>query len=370
MAEQNKKLDVIADFSYSSENEAYNQAYRQWRRTNKAPYMYRYSGNPNEVTYVDGNAVSMPDAPQTESKALMHCATLLGMALLTGMLLELAGGASIVGIMRLLGIRIRLDFLSLSMRGSQWAVAAARALTCILKYAVPAALLMRLGRLPRHVSVPVGIGGLPETIAAVGAAMCIAGVYSLTAQEAGVLTAQEIFDGNNREAVLSYGLFDALFVSLLAELLLRGTMLPLLRQFGDSFAVAMTATAAFLMPNMLPDRIAELLIGLCSGYLLLRSGSFAKCVLLRTVCTVLCHARIILVYANGTIPLWQYAMLLLTSGTLLAVFYVHIRKEHIRLGNRDTQLSEGRKFFIISQSVTVLPWAGVSVLLMLFQLFF
>lgn len=370
VAEQNAKLDVVADFAYQSENKAYNRAYRQWRRTNKAPYMYRYSGNPNEITYVDGNAVSMPDAPRIEQKALMHCAARIGLALLLCLFMELVCGTGIVGIMRLLGVQIRLDFLSLSVSGSQWAVVIARALTNLLKYGVPAAVLLRICRIPRRVSVPFCIGGLPELIVSAGAAMCIAGIYSLTAQDAGVLTAQEIFDDNNRQAVLSYGLFDALIVSLLAELLLRGAILPLLRQFGDNFAIAMTALAAFLMPNTLPDRITELLIGLCAGYLLVRSGSFAKCVLLRGVCTVLSYARIILIYANRTVPLWQYAMLLLTCGALLAAFYVHLRKDRLRLGNRDTQLGEGRKFFIITQTVTVLPWAGVSVLLMLFQMFF
>ena len=180
MAEQNAKLDVVADFAYQSENKAYNRAYRQWRRTNKAPYMYRYSGNPNEITYVDGNAVSMPDAPRIEQKALMHCAARIGLALLLCLFMELVCGTGIVGIMRLLGVQIRLDFLSLSVSGSQWAVVIARALTNLLKYGVPAAVLLRICRIPRRVSVPFCIGGLPELIVSAGAAMCSASAEKIS----------------------------------------------------------------------------------------------------------------------------------------------------------------------------------------------
>ena len=370
MAEPQNKLDVVADFSYESENPDYNRAYKQWRRTNKAPYMYRYSGNPNEITYVDGNAVPARDAALTERTALTHCATLIGLGLLAYLVCELVGGTLLVGILRLCGAEVGLDFLSLSVRGEQWAVTAVRVSINVMKYLLPAVLLLRLGKLPRRAAVPVRLCGLPETVIAVGAAAGIAGIYTLTAQDAGVNLAQEIFSVPSRTGVMAYGLFDVLAVSALSELLLRGSVLPLLRQFGDSFAIGMTAAAGFLFPNSLPDRISELLIGLASGYLLLRSGSFLKCVLLRAICSALCYARIILIYATGRFPAWQYAMLLLSFGAVLCLFYVRLRKEHIRLKNRDTQLSETRKFITITQCVTVLPWAGLSFLLMLFQVFF
>ena len=370
MEEPREHLDVVADFAYDSDNEAYNQAYRQWRRTNKAPYMYHYRRNRKEVTYVQGNALSMPDAPQTERKALLHCSERIGLVLIAGMMIEIIGATLIVWLLRLCGMNIRLDLLSFSMRGSSWTVTVVRILINCLKFGIPALLLIRMGHLPRGVVTPHRFGNLPAAIAACGAGMAIAGIYTLTGQDAGIQLAQEIFSGADPRATLLYGLTSAVVISLLAELFLRGAMLPMLRQFGDSFAVAMTAVAAFLFPNTLSDRIAELLIGLVSGYLMLRSGSLVKCILVRSVFTVLCYARLILVYTTETLPVWQYALLLVSIGSLSVAFCLRLRRKQFHLRNRETQLSELHKVSAISQSVTVLSWGGVTVLLMILQVFF
>jgi len=369
MADRKKKIDVVVDFSYDSENPEYNREYRQWRRTNKAPYMYRYTGNPDEISYVDGNAVSVPNAALTERQALTHCATLLGFALLIYLVAELIGGSAMAGILHALGFRVRYDYLNLTVHGAQWPVIIVRAFKKTLKYLFPLILLARMGRLPRGVMVSFNVRAVPETIAAVGAAMCVAGVYTLTAQTGGVSLTQEIFSYQSRSGVTLYGLFDVFVISILAELLFRGAMLPILRQYGDGFAIGLTSAAAFLLPNSLPDRIVEFLVGLCAGYLMLRSGSVVKCVLLRSLCTLLCYARIILIYANSTIPLWQYAMLLLSCGALICMVFVRIRKERIHLNNGETRLSDGKKLAVILQCLPILPWTGITVLLMLFQVF-
>lgn len=369
MAEQRKKIDVVSDFSYDSENRSWNRAYRQWRRTNRAKYMYHYQGNRNEISYVDGNAVSKPGARIVEQKALANCAEIIGLALLVNLITQLVCSTVFVGLLRLFGAEIRLDLLNMSVSGNRLAVTAVRMLIRLLKYCIPAAVLIRGCRIPRSVAAPVSFGGLPESILAVGAAMITAGIYALTAQDAGISTAQEIFTYNSKWTIMAYAVFDVFFVSVAAELLLRGTMLTLLRQYGDTFAIAASAVIAFLLPNTLSDRISELLIALISGYLFLRAGSLAKCILLRMVCSALCYARLILVYANRAIPIWQYAFLLIATGTVAAAFFVRIRKEKIRLRNRETELKDGSKMFIMSQTLTMLPWIGLSVLLLLFQIF-
>ncbi len=370
MAEPENLLDVVSDFSYDSENRGWNRAYRQWRRSVRTRFMYRFKGYRNEVSYVDGNAVSKPNPRLVEQSALANTAEVIGLALLLHLILTVLGSALLVGILRLLSVNIRIDILSLSVGGNRNAVTFVRILTRAMKFGIPAAVMIRCCKLPRNVAAPVCLGGLPEAIAALGAAMVTAGISILTSQDAGVTLAQEIFTYKSRLSLVVYGVFDICVLSILAELLLRGTFFPLLRQFGDTFAIAVTCIISFLLLNTLTDRLTEMLIGLASGYLLLRSGSLAKCILLRMNCTALRYAGLVLVYANHAIPLWLYGFLLISVGLTAIAFFVRIRRERIWLHNRDTMLKDGKKLFIMSQTATMLPWIGLSVLLLLCQIFF
>ncbi|MBQ8921451.1 MAG: CPBP family intramembrane metalloprotease [Oscillospiraceae bacterium] len=370
MAEQGKLLDVVSDFSYDSENRSWNRAYRQWRRAARSRCMYRYQGNRNEVSYVDGNAVSRPNPRHVEQAALANTAEVLGLALLLHLIVTVLGSALMVGMLRLLSVNIHIDMLSLSVGGNRNAVTFVRLVTRTLKFCIPAAVVIRRCKLPRSVSAPFYFGGLPETIAAIGAAMVTAGICILISQDIGVSLAQELFTYKSRLSLIVYGVFDICVLSILSELLLRGTFLPVLRQFGDTFAIAVTGIISFLLPNTLPDRLTELLIGLASGYLLLRGGSLAKCILLRMICSALRYAGLVLVYANHAMPLWMYGLLLISIGMMAIAFFVRIRRGRIRLHNRETLLKEGKKISVMLQTVTLLPWLGLSVLLLLCQIFF
>ena len=362
-------VDVVEDFDYSSENDSYNRDYQLWRRNSPARCMYRFAGNINENVYVSGEALDKPQIQHVERQALMHSADLLGLGLLILFIAQLAGGTLLEAFFRLLHFEVHTDFLKTHTDGSQWAVTALNCCVTLLKYGIPSLILLRVGRIRRRVAMPACPGGLPEMICAAGFAMIISGVYAMVSSSAGVETAQRIFSYKNAEAIMAFGIFEALIGSFMAELFLRSAVLTILRQFGDGFSIAVSAIIGFLMPNSTSDRISELMLGLACSYILIRSGSFWKCVIVRILYTVLVYARLILIYTSHVMPLWQYALLLVATGTLLVAFFVRIRKDMVRLSNRRTALSDGQKVYALTQSVTMLPWAAVSILLALLQLF-
>ena len=370
MAEAGSKIDVVSDFSYASRNEKYNRAYLQWRKTNRGKYMYTYSGNPNEIVYVEGKTVTKPSAAASERSALTRCSEIIGMALLVYLVTEIAGGTILLAILRLANIDVRLDFLSFSMGGSQWGVALTRAIAVLLKYSIPTIALRKYCKLSSPVAFPLAIGGMPDNIAVFGLAMITAAIYSITANSAGVEMAQQIFQYKDSAAVISYGVFEVLIGSLFAEMFLRGAVLPLLRQFGDWFAIWMTALAALLFPGRMYDRLSGFLLGLAAGYLLVQTGSITKCVLLRSLYTTLIYARLIPLYTNQSMPLWQFALMLFSIGTISVAVYVRIRRDSLRLRNRKTMLSSRQKFLTAMQTVTTMPWFAVSLLIALFQMFY
>ena len=369
---EHKRIDVIENFDYDSVNRQYGTDYLQWRRHTKGPFIYRYIDNSRENVYTvnSSHLRRSKSAASAERAALAKCSELIGIALLLFLVIELVGGTLLIALLHLFQIDIRMDFLTLKMNGSQWAVVGVRALLLMLKYLLPAAILIRCCRIPQNVYAPAAPNALPELIAAAGAGFLTAGIYSLTAQRQGVETAQLLFTYKDTGAIYVFGLFDAIVGSVLAEVFYRGTILPLLRQFGEPFAVTVTALIAFLCPNALPDRVSELLIGLAAGYLMIRSGSVFKCVVLRTVYTALSYARLVVLYSDRSLRLWEYAPLLLSVGALAVTFYISIRRSQLRLRNRQTALSEPDKFASFAQSITLLPWAAAAILLTLLQLFY
>ena len=361
----NERIDVVEDFDYNSENAQYNRDYLHWRRHTKEPFVFRFSDNSREHVYVDGAPVNSMDAALAERAALMQLSTRLGAVLLIFLLSEILGSTLLIAAMRAFSIPISIDFLTFSMNGSQWAVTGVRILSIVLKYSLPTVVLTRMCRIPQSVFAPAAIGAIPELIGGIGAAMIIAAIYSVLTFSSSVDLSQRMFTYKELPAIATYGVFDVIAVSVLAELFFRGSLLPLLRQFGDPFAVLVTALIGFLCPNKLPERICELLVGLAAGYLLIRSGSLLKCAALRIVFSSLKYARLGLVYASEYIQLWQYALLLLGTGALLILFFIHFRRTKLQLRNRQTFLTINKKLYYLTQSVPMLPWLAVSLLVML-----
>lgn len=362
--------DVVEEFKYDSLHEQYNMDFLQWRRHSDSKMVFRFSENNLENVYVSGDAAVKQNAASAERGALMRCGQAIGAALLVFFITDVAGESLLNAILRLFGVEIRMDFITIPITGSQWAVVAARCVIQILKYVIPMLLLIRISKLPRHIFAPVNFSGIPEFSAAVGAAMMISGIYTLLAQRDAVELAQAIYTYKDTAAVFAYGVFDTLIASALAELFLRGAILTLLRQFGDPFAVGVTALLAFLFPNSMPDRFGDLLLGLAAGYLLIRSGSLTKCITLHVVYTGLNYARLVAVYTTRTLQRWEYSLLLISLGTLAISFYVIMRRHKLHLNNRRIVLSERQKYGTIAQTVTMLPWLAVSVLLTVVQLFY
>lgn len=363
-------INVVDDFTYDSRNEAYNRSFREWRSGTRTAYAYRYSDNLRERSYVAGKAVTKPSAAHVERKVLSHVCEVIGAALLLYIICEIVGGSLLVQLFRLLGMNVHLDFLTSSAGGSQLAVAGVRTLTLMLKYSIPLIVLVACFRLPRKVIMPHNFRAVPETLLAVGCAMASSAVYTLTANAQGVEDAQTIFTYKDTAVIAGYVLADAVIGSILAELMLRGVMLPVLRQFGDLFAVCALSGFAFFFPNTLPSRIGELLMGIAGGYIMLRGGSLWKCVTMRFLFTLLNLSRVILIYTQHTLPRWQFVMILLLSGMGLIFFYMRVRRKGLLLENRRTQLAGVKKLSAAMQSVTMLPWAAIAMLMFLIQMFY
>lgn len=365
------RIDVAEDFIYNSRNPKYNTASRTWRKQTDSPYLYRLVVDSRERAYTDGTGFATLEPAVHERKVLHRISEVIGFALLFFLLIQLGAGSLIVSVLHRLGMDIRLDFLTFSMSGSQWLVIAVRILVMLLQYGGALLIANRYFRVPMGVQMPVTVKAFPEAIGSVGWAMCSAAVFCILDRIGGngAESAQQLFSYKNSSALVVYGLFEILILPFLHELLMRGTLLPVLRQFGDGFAVCAVAGMAVLFPNTVPARVGMCLIGLGAGYFLLMGGSFLNCALMHIIYHALIYARLVLAYHDGAVatPV-QYALILGIVGAVAIITYCMTRQGHLRLENTATLLPNSKKITALGESVTMLPWIAFSLLSAVVQL--
>lgn len=370
---QNQEIDVVSEFQYNSMNEDYNMDYRNWRQNTLSPYAYRYVGNPRERMFVEGRGETQLTPIAAERDVLTRVSNVIGLSLLVYLACELLGGMLLIVIMQAFGVDIHMDFLLLGMKGSQWSVMLTRAVVSIMKFGSAYLLMQRKFNLPHMIRIPMHNSGGPELLLTVGLAMGAACAYCLidSATGGGRMLGDKIFDYKDTAAVVAYALFDVTVISIMSEGLLRGLMLPILRQFGDRFAVLMIAAIAFLMPNTLSERVGEFCVGLGAGYLLLKGGSFIKCVFLRMIYTAICYSRLILIYGEGAmISFWKFMLILLLTALVGVGSYLLLRLGPFGISNRFSYLPSKMKIMAFAETVLMLPWICISILVMLVQMFY
>ncbi len=371
LTENAHRIDVAEDFIYNSRNPKYNAASRTWRKQTDSPFLYRLVVDSRECTYTDGTGFSNVKPAIHERKVLHRISEVIGFALLFFLLVQLGAGSLIVSLLHRLGMDIRLDFLTFSMSGSQWLVIAVRIFVMLLQYGGALLIANRYFCVPMRVQMPMAMNAFPEAIGAMGWAMFSAAVVCILDHIDGsdAEAAQQLFSYKNSTALGVYGLFEILILPFLHELLMRGTLLPVLRQFGDGFAVCAVAGMALLFPNTAPARVGMCLIGLGAGYFLLKSGSLFNCVLMHIIYHALMDARLVLAYHDGavTTPLY-YSLYLGIMGVAAIITYSIARRGQLRLENRTTLLPNDKKILALGESVTMLPWIAFSILTAVVQL--
>lgn len=368
-----EQIDVVSDFKYDSENDEYNLDYRNWRQNTQSPYVYRYTDDPHEQIFVEGKGETKLTPIAAERTVLTRVSEIVGMSLLIFLVCEMVGGLLMLWLMQSIGVDIHLDFLSFGMNGSQWSVMLTRALVAILKFGTTYLIIQGRFQLPRSVRVPSHAGGIPEVLLAVGLAMAAACVYCVvdSATGGGRILADKMYDYKNAAAVVAYALFDMFVISLMNELLFRGLMLPVLRQFGDRFAVFAIATIAFLLPNSLPERVGEFCVGLGASYLLIKGGSIIKCVVLHIIYSALTYSRLVLVYGEGaTMSLPRFLIIMALTVLIGCAGYCLLRNKTRSISNKGSYLPGDMKILAFAETVSMLPWICISILLMIVEMFY
>lgn len=369
-----RMTDVVEEFPYESQNARYNDAYRHWRRTSKCPYAFRFVKDHRASVFVEGSGFVKETLHDSAHAKLYRIGKMLGLLLILFLLFDaVVGGMITWALNRFFHMDVTLSVLSI--HGSQWAMVLVKVLVESLKYMAVLLTTRRLFRLPSAIISPCRFGPVPDWLCATSLALLCGLLISICSWGFGgsylSLSPQLLYTYEDTGAILTYALLDILVLSLLSEFFLRGMLLPVLRQFGDVFALAAIAGISFLMPNDLPYRLGDMLIGLLCGYYMLRTGSILTCYLIRIAYGIVLFSQLIL---NGSeMPLLnnlQLRLLILTAAVVgLAVGILLGRKSAKRFCpcRLKEQMPWHEKYFALISTPTMLLWCAIVTILTLIQ---
>lgn len=368
-------LDVVRDFRFDSSSERYNQAYQDWRRFSKSHYAFRFMKNKKERVFVEGTGFLNSGAAEASRVAIHRVAKVIGIALLVYLLCDLGGSALLVRLFQRMGFNVSGSLLSTQVYGSQWAIVLVKMSDIFLRYALTALVLQCCFRLPFSVCAsyrPTASSDVLQGAALAllaGTVVCVLGDVMGTSQ----LTQQLLYSYTDGKAVLVYVMYEITFASMLTEMLYRGMLLPVLRQFGDKFAVSVIVLIAFLQPNSLPYRIGEALLGLLCGYFMLRTGSLFCCYLIRIAYVLTTFGQLALDSNQVDRHLIHRIYVMVTLVALVSfVVMTLIRKQRRSkpyVCNQFPYLPTQDKYAAFFSSTTMLPWVAVMILLGVIQIF-
>jgi len=283
-----KVIDVVEDFSCPYQTDAYQDAFRSWRRKKQNPYAFRFTKNPKETSFSESQSAAVQSPAQAEQRVLSRMGKLIGCAMICYLMIENVLDKFVVLLMQLLHLHIELVFSGESrLYGDENLVFWVALSIQFLKYLIPALMLQIILKLPLQVSLPLKAQNPHKLLSGFSLVMLLsAGLGMLSVPMSADLEKYRLMagtTGTTSQRMIIYILMTIFILPLITELFLHGCMFQVLRQFGDVFAAVSTALLAAALTHNIFDALRIGLVHLTISYYLIHTGSFWSATCLRIV---------------------------------------------------------------------------------------
>ncbi|MBR1393502.1 MAG: CPBP family intramembrane metalloprotease [Ruminococcus sp.] len=367
-------LDVAAGHKYRNQTEEYSERYHEWRTDPSNRYGYNYVHDTRIRTYVDGEGYVEDTPAETEKKALMNCYRLTATTLLL---------MSVVAAVRYIVMWLAFDLpgggrsyysdIGSSERISDGA-AYALLLLNILEYLLPIFFLKAFTRMPSKIAVPLKKSRISalSSIMMMLVIMCIGKLfnslcsYLFSFAKMDIPYYDYILAGNTSTALIC-GLGQHVLLAVLIEILFRGYMLQLFRQFGDTFAVVATSFASCFMLYDLTQMMYIFCVGIFTGIITIRSGSIKNACIMRVIARFVNYILTFSTFVIGThgSHIVQIVFcLIIFSGAIFVYMRINTRRRwSFDTSSAGSYLTMGEKLRMVTGSVSFWGWAVLSFVL-------
>lgn len=275
-------VDVVEEFDYDTQCEQYNRFFKNWRKNKQNPFAFNFEMNKKESVYIEGRGFKVPSVADAESDVIGSIMNVFGIAMLMWIFIDNILGKVIIEILDKLGVNIHCNFLSTDLYGGEKERVIAIVGISIMKVIIPAVYLIAKLKIPKPVRFMNVMNHPEELIRSIAMALAVGTVTSLPK----IYTdkgSQQIYsyfmklDTDistwGQAEFLIYIIYDTIVISILLGIFYNGAVFAALRQFGDGFAIGVTAFVAGILSQDIAEMPAAIFITIIASCGMLRSGS-------------------------------------------------------------------------------------------------
>ncbi len=245
-------VDVASERVYVNQDKAYHEAFTKWRNNKKNRYGYRFVHDTREHTYVDGEGYADRRSENEERSSLRYCFAFLGTSML---MLFLFNQIQFMLMRMLFGVKT-VEWTYVSELDSAAPITLNEVLvSCgfkIFTLLVILLLYVFFIHLPLNVSFPSSKLSPKFFLYAFNASLIMAVILHLfdrvvtaTATDLGIdISYYALPVTDSASCFVVSVLCNMLVIPIMSELLFRGCILQLFRQYGDRFAILVASFAS------------------------------------------------------------------------------------------------------------------------------
>lgn len=276
---------------YKNQDSGYNNAYRKWQSESRIFLGHPDPDNPNEMIYQDGVGIIAENRTAAERRSLVYVHSVIMWAMVFYLIIELCFSSVLPPVLGMLGAHIGTDAVTGLMYGNDVIVIIMMYIGETVKRLIPFLMMKKALNMPINIALPMKIYDREAFVIAIPAAlMCFpllsafSGLFNKLLANVGILPYNNIVPHMNTMAGSVAAVFiSVIYVPFISELLMRGMILHSLRQFGDAYAILISAMVSTLCVHNLTQMCYVFISAVIIGHFALRTGSMITSVIMRMI---------------------------------------------------------------------------------------
>lgn len=379
LADDNQKtqsvINVIDEFDYSTQNDFYSEKFRGWRNRRDNKFAFSFEKNERERVYIDGRGFIDNSRETVEKKVLDHIFYAIGIAFLVGIVFDNVLSKFIIFFMSFLGINIHTTFSSSVIFGGHIEVVLTLILFGILKLAIPAFYLHFKFKVPLRAEIMSNMNDSSALIGAISMAfiVCIAAsipnAYSTESKELVAFFTSNVVDSSiwDQTEFIAYMIYDLLISPIASQLLFCGASFTVLRQFGDPFAIIVTAFSSAILTQDFRVMPAVFLVTIVGCYGMLATGTIFTAIAVNIMYKMYdMTLTLIETDTSDNMPIIRnmfMAVILILGAVGLVYYRIHLKKKGLNLAFYNSEISFRKR---IANSIKIFPYSAVVIICVIY----
>lgn len=356
-------IDVVESFDFSGQSNEYVTAYKKWRKNKDNPFAYNFTQNAKESTFIDGKGFMRTLPQDIEASILKSILYVLGNVFTIYLFIEFVLSKILVEFLDLIGLNIHNSFSNFSIYGGKREVIIVITTITILKFVVPLIILYKKFKIPVKAFAPCKLQSGKDLVLCIFLGIAVSVITSISrAYSSSAREFFSFFKGYNNELSLMgqkeliiYMFFDIVIVSILTEFLFSGIIFQVLRQFGDCYAVIISALLSSLITHDLSCMPATFAISAVSMISILRSGTLFTAFSIRIIHKIYLFSLTIIETSDSDMIFKRSTFMfvcLIVSVIVMIVIWHTTPKKHSLTSNYKTFLSMKQKFKLLFSGIS------------------